>query len=65
MDILVTILFCLEAVFAYWLLYRSRVLNRSFSIYLSAVLLALAFSLRAFCLNYETLDYQDFLRLWV
>lgn len=65
MDTLVTILFCLEAVFAYWLLYRSRVLNRSFSIYLSAVLLALAFSLRAFCLNYETLDYQDFLRLWV
>ncbi len=65
MDIFVTIIFCLEAVFAYWLLYRSGVLERSFSIYLSAVLLALAFSLRAFCLNYETLDYQNFLKQWV
>lgn len=65
MDIFVTIIFCLEAVFAYWLLYRSGVLERSFSIYLSAALLALAFSLRAFCLNYETLDYQNFLKQWV
>ena len=65
MDIFVTVLFCLEAVFAYWLLYRSGVLEKSFSIYLSAALLALAFSLRAFCLNYETLDYQNFLKQWV
>ena len=65
MNILISVLFCLEAVFAYWLLYRSGVLEKSFSIYLSAVLLALAFSLRAFCLNYETLDYQNFLKQWV
>ncbi len=65
MDILLTVLFCLEAVFAYWLLYRSGVLEKSFPIYLSAALLALAFSLRAFCLNYETLDYQNFLKQWV
>lgn len=65
MDIFVTVLFCLEAVFAYWLLYRSGVLEKSFSIYLSAALLAMAFSLRAFCLNYETLDYQNFLKQWV
>ena len=65
MNIFVSFLFCLEAVFAYWLLYRSGVLEKSFSIYLSAALLALAFSLRAFCLNYETLDYHDFLMRWV
>lgn len=65
MDIVVTLLFCLEAVFAYWLLYRSGVLKSSPSIYLSAALLALAFSLRAFCLNYETLDYINFLSVWV
>lgn len=65
MNIFVSFLFCLEAVFAYWLLYRSGVLRSSLSIYLSAALLALAFSLRAFCLNYETLDYQDFLMRWV
>ncbi len=65
MDFFVTVLFCLEAVFAYWLLYRSGVLERNFSIYLSAALLALAFSLRALCLNYETLDYQNFLKQWV
>lgn len=65
MNILISVLFCLEAVFAYWLLYRSGVLEKSFPIYLSAALLALAFSLRAFCLNYETLDYQNFLKQWV
>ena len=65
MDIVVTLLFCLEAVFAYWLLYRSGVLQSSPSIYLSAALLALAFSLRAFCLNYETPDYINFLSVWV
>ena len=65
MDIVVTLLFCLEAVFAYWLLYRSGVLKSSPSIYLSAALLALAFSLRAFCLNYETPDYINFLSVWV
>lgn len=65
MDIFVTLLFCFEAVFAYWLLYRSGVLQSSLSVYLSAALLALSFSLRAFCLNYETLDYINFLSVWV
>ena len=65
MDIFVTLLFCLVAVFAYWLLYRSGVLQSSLSVYLSAALLALSFSLRAFCLNYETLDYINFLSVWV
>ena len=65
MDIILSLLFCLEAAFGYWLLYRSGVLNRTFLIFLSAAMLALAFSLRALCLNYETLDYQNFLSVWV
>lgn len=65
MDSLVIILLCLEAAFAYWLLYRSGVLSSGASIFLSALLLGAAFALRALCLNYVTLDYQNFLRHWV
>lgn len=35
------------------------------SLVLSAVFLLLALFLRALCLGYETLDYQDFLSVWV
>ena len=41
MDIILSLLFCLEAAFGYWLLYRSGVLNRTFLILLSAAMLAL------------------------
>ena len=65
MDYIVTILVCLEALLAYWLLYRSGVLRSTLSVLLSALLLGAAFGLRVWCLNYETLDYQNFLRVWV
>lgn len=65
MERLVIILLCLEAVFAYWLLYRSGVLSSGLSTVISALLLGTAFALRALCMNYVTLDYQNFLREWV
>lgn len=65
MDITVAILVCLEALLAYWLLYRSGVLRSTLSVLLSALLLGAAFGLRVWCLDYETLDYQNFLRVWV
>ena len=65
MDITVAVLICLEALLAYWLLYRSGVLRSTLSVVFSALLLGAAFGLRVWCLDYETLDYQNFLRVWV
>ena len=65
MDYIVAILVCLEALLACWLLYRSGVLRSTLSVVLSALLLGAAFGLRLWCLDYETLDYQNFLRVWV
>lgn len=65
MDITVAILICLEALLAYWLLYRSGILRSTLSVVLSALLLGAAFGLRVWCLDYETLDYQNFLTVWL
>lgn len=65
MDITVAILICLEALLACWLLYHSGALRSTLSIFLSALLLGVAFGLRIWCLDYETLDYQNFLTVWV
>ena len=65
MDITVAILICLEALLAWWLLYRSGVLRSTLSVVFSALLLGAAFGLRVWCLDYETLDYQNFLTVWV
>lgn len=65
MDVTVAILICLEALLAYWLLYRSGLLRSTPSVILSALLVGAAFALRIWCLDYETLDYQNFLRVWV
>ena len=65
MDYIVTILVCLEALLAWWLLYRSGVLCSTLSVVFSALLLGAAFGLRVWCLDYETLDYQNFLTVWV
>lgn len=65
MELIVTILVCLEALLACWLLYRSGALTSSLSIFFSALLLGAAFGLRVWCLDYETLDYQNFLKVWV
>ncbi|MDY6095333.1 MAG: glycosyltransferase 87 family protein [Oscillospiraceae bacterium] len=65
METIVAVLVCLEALLAFWLLYRSGLLRSTFSVLLSALLVGAAFGLRIWCLDYETLDYQNFLRVWV
>ena len=65
MDARVLILLCLEALFALWLLWRAGLLNSGPRFAVSLVLLAAAFVLRALCLDYQTLDYQNFLSHWV
>lgn len=65
LDITVYLLLLAEAMLALALLHLSGVLKKPWHVLLSAGLLALAFILRGVCLNYETLDYQDFLAAWV
>ena len=65
MDLAAYVLLTLEGVFAFWLLWREGLTDSRRNLLLSALLLAAAFLLRAFCLPYETLDYQNFLSRWV
>ena len=65
LDITVYLLLIAEAVLALALLHLSGVLKKPWHVMLSAGLVALAFILRGVCLDYETLDYQDFLAAWV
>lgn len=65
MDITVYILLLVEALLGLMLLQISGVLKTPKHVILSAVLIAAAFILRGICLNYETLDYQNFLAVWV
>lgn len=65
MDVRVILLLALEALLAFWLLYRAGLVKRPAAAIVSVVLLALAFALRGLALDYETLDYQNFLTRWV
>lgn len=65
MNIYVLLMLAAEAVFALFLLYKAGVLNNARRIVLSILLTAGAFVLRAVLFDYETLDYQNFLRVWV
>ena len=65
MDLGTWILLGLEGLFALWLLRRAGLLEDKRLLLLSVVLTAAAFLLRARCLPYETLDYQNFLHPWV
>ena len=65
MDIRVILILSIEALFALFLLYRSGVLKTRGLWLVCALLTALAFLLRALALDYETLDYQNFLAGWV
>ena len=65
MDLITCLLLALEAGFALWLLWRAGLLKTRKAVFLSALLTAAAFLLRAACLPYETLDYKDFLHHWV
>ena len=65
MDYRVVLLLCLEAAFALVLLRRSGNLKTPAHWAVSVLLLAVAFVLRALVLDFETLDYQNFLSPWV
>ena len=65
MDLGTCVLLGLEGCFALWLLWRAKLLDTGRALWLSVLLTAGAFVLRAYCLPYETLDYQDFLCKWV
>ena len=59
------ILLAMEGGFALWLLWRAQLLETRRLLLLSVLLLIAAFGLRAYWMDYETLDYQNFLSKWV
>ncbi|MBQ6465282.1 MAG: conjugal transfer protein TraL [Oscillospiraceae bacterium] len=65
MDYRVIVLLILEAALALFLLWRSGVLKTRAHWLVCVGLTVLAFVLRALVLDYETLDYQNFLAGWV
>lgn len=65
MDFRVIILLVLEAFFALWLLRYARLLDKPAYAAAAVILTALAFFARYLVLDYETLDYQNFLSPWV
>lgn len=65
MDIYVSALLAAEAVFALFLLYKAGLLTSAPRLLLSIMLTAAAFVLRAALFDHETLDYQNFLTVWV
>ena len=64
MDVWVLLILFLEAAFAFFLLWREKLLDRLPMLLLAAVLILGAFALRIPPLDYETLDYQNFLARW-
>jgi len=65
MDVRVSLLIALEALFALFLLYRSGCIKTAAQWSAVAALLLTAFVPRLLAMKYETLDYQDFLAPWV
>ena len=52
-------------VFAFVILWAEGALKSKTALYVSALLILAAMVLRGICMDYETLDYQDFLTRWV
>lgn len=65
MDTFVISLIFIEAFLALWLLKNSGVMNSVNRVVATYGLLVLAFYLRTTVLDYQTLDYQNFLSQWV
>ncbi len=65
LDITVYFILMAEASMALVLLWFSGVLKKNAHVFLAGALIAAAFILRGSMLNYVTLDYQDFLSVWV
>lgn len=65
MDYRATILLYGELLLALYLLWREGLLTARAPRVCALVLVSLAFVLRYCCLTYETLDYQDWIRVWI
>ncbi|MGM9614531.1 MAG: glycosyltransferase 87 family protein [Oscillospiraceae bacterium] len=65
MDYRATILLYLELLFALAILWREGLLRTKAQRIAAVGMVSLAFVLRYCCLTYETLDYQDWLRVWM
>ena len=65
MDYRATILLYIELLFALALLWREGLLDTRPRQAAALIMVSLAFVLRYCCLPYETLDYQDWLRVWL
>ena len=64
MDLWTILLLLLEAALALFLLWREGLLDQLRTTLLCLLLILLAFALRWWVLDYETLDYQNFLAKW-
>lgn len=65
MDYRATILLYLELLLALGILWRSGLFKTTPQRVLVLVMVPLAFVLRYCCLTYETLDYQDWIHVWI
>ena len=65
MDYRATILLYMELVLALGILWRAGLFKTAPQRTLVLVMVPLAFVLRYCCLPYETLDYQDWIRVWI
>lgn len=65
MDHRAAIFLYLELIFALALLWRSGLLKERRRAVIAVSAVTLAFVLRWCCLSYETLDYQDWIRVWI
>lgn len=65
MDICVMLIMLMLGLFAAWLLYREGLLAGRTQRLAAAAFIILALTVRLWVLDYETLDYQDFLSKWV
>lgn len=65
LDYRATILLYLELLFALAILWREGLMRTTAQRIAAVGMVSLAFVLRYCCLTYETLDYQDWLRVWM
>jgi len=65
MDVRVCLLLTIEALLALWLLSKMDLMKNASCVVCCVFFTFAAFALRAACLSYETLDYQNFLTHWV
>ena len=65
MELLPTLLLGVLAVLSLLLLRAEGLLRRPKALFVCAVCVALAFFLRALCMEHRTLDYENFLSVWV